>query len=122
MKNFKDKNQNKKVFQSWPVIIILAIVIVIFSYNLVIFYGKMQDTIHNKEIVERKILELENNKAKLENSIENLQKDSGIEENIRENFGLAREGEGVVVIVDDKDKIEEVVKKTFWEKVLSWFR
>ncbi|MDQ3245183.1 MAG: septum formation initiator family protein [bacterium] len=122
MKNFKDDNKKKNMLISWPFIIVLFVSIVVFSFNLVDFVGKMQETIKNKEIVQNRIIEIKNNKIKLENDIDKLQTDSGIEENIRENFGLVKDGEGLVVIVEDKSIIEVEQKESFWTKIKNWFR
>lgn len=122
MKKFKENNKIRNILESWPSLFILTVIILIFGYNLVVFFGKMQDTQNNKEIVQNKIIELEKNKEKLETDILNLQTNAGIEENIRENFGLAKQGEEVIVIVPNTDKVEEKKTEGFWEKVLSWFK
>ncbi len=88
--------------QSKPVLIFIGIVILVFIWNLFGFLNKMQDTARNKKIAEDKVAELEKAKAKLTSDIDKLNTNAGVEESIREKFGLAKEGEGLIVIVDEK--------------------
>lgn len=61
----------------------------------------MQGTAENKKIVENQITTLEQQKQKLTSDINNLNTDQGKEEIFRENFGLAKQGEGEIVILDN---------------------
>lgn len=121
MKNLKEQNKISKILISWPFIIILFVIVVIFIINLFSFSRKMQESIKNKEIVEQRIIEINKNKEKLQNNIKKLQSENGIEENIRENFGLIKEGEGVVVIVDNKNEVVPKEESTFWTKIRDLF-
>lgn len=106
MRNFQEKNKFKKFMQSKPVLILLFIVVVAFAWKVIGLTGKLQETYKNKKIEEQKISDLENRKEKLISDIEKLGTDKGKEEIIRENFGLVKEGEQVIVIVDDKNQPE----------------
>lgn len=63
----------------------------------------MVETGKNKKIVEDKIIALQQQKEKLSSDISNLQTDQGKEKIFRENFGLAKNGEDMIVIVEDKN-------------------
>ena len=84
--------------------------------------GKMTITGENKKIAENKIKELEQEKEKLSSDIAKLKTDAGIEESIREKFGLAKEGEGVIVIVEDKNKTEvsDIKPPGFLSSLFFW--
>ncbi len=92
----------RKVMESWPALTILAVLLIIFTWNVFSFFGKMIETGRNKKIAENKVAELENSKAVLSSDIATISTEKGVEETIREKFGLGKEGEGVVVIVEDK--------------------
>jgi cell division protein FtsB len=64
---------------------------------------KMDETTKNKQLVENKIIELEQSKEKLNSDINKLKTEQGVEESIREKFGLAKEGENMILVVDDKN-------------------
>lgn len=65
--------------------------------------NKMQVTIENRKIAENKVAELEKEKKRLSSDISKLKSQDGVEESIREKFGLAKEGEGMIVVVEDKN-------------------
>ena len=106
MRNFQEKNKLKKIMQSKPILIILAIIVILFIWNIVGLTGKLQETYKNKKIEQEKISDLEKRKEKLSTDIEKLGTDKGKEEAIRENFGMVKDGEQVIVIVDDKNQAE----------------
>ncbi|MEI8270399.1 MAG: septum formation initiator family protein [bacterium] len=121
MRNFQEKNKFKKFLQSKPVLVILTIMVFLFAWNIVNLTIKLQETYKNKNIEQQKIFELENRKIKLSTDIEKLGTDNGKEEVIRENFGMVKEGEQVVVIVDDKS-INEPEKKEKSGGIINFFK
>ena len=66
------------------------------------FFNKMRVTIDNRKLAESKVAELQKEKEKLSSDIARLKTDEGKEESIREKFGLAKAGEGEIVVVDEK--------------------
>lgn len=88
-------------------------------------FAKLQKTAKNKEMAEAKVLELRKTKESLSAEISALETEEGLEENIREKFGLAKEGEELIVVVDEKDVIseEESDRKNWFARFLdNWFR
>ena len=81
-------------------------------------------TRENRKIAENKVQELELEKEKLSSDIAKLKTEKGIEENIREKFGLAKEGEGMIVIVEDKNPQTEQndFSEGFFSFFKSWFK
>lgn len=125
MTNFQKKRGYKNILQSWPILMILAILLLLFTWGVVRFSIKMIETSKNRKIAETKILELEKAREKLSLDIESLKTDKGLEENIRERFGLAKEGEGLIVVVDDKTMPEEdnQPKRNWFMSIFdNWFR
>ena len=88
-------------------LIVLGIIILIFSWSVIRFWGKMAETRKNKEIAEAKTETLREQKGALRADIEKLETDRGKEEFFRENYGLAKEGEEVIIIVDKAPTAEE---------------
>lgn len=84
---------------------------------------KNRETAIAKEAARNELQSLEERQKKLEQDIKGLSTDKGIEKNIRQQFQVAKDGEGVVVIVNDDtkntpdDSVPE--KKSFLEKVFS---
>ena len=120
MRNFQDK-RNRHFWQSWPVLILLFILLVIFAWNVFDFWQKMQDTSKNRKIAEDKITQLKKQKEELSINIAKLNTDRGVEEVIRDKFGLVKEGEKMIVIVEDKNK-EVVEMPSKFSRFISFFK
>jgi cell division protein FtsB len=124
MRNFQEKKNKRKLMHSKPVLIILSILVLLFIYNVIKLANKAADTKRNREIAENKIIELQKQKEDLTKQIEKLNTEKGIEEDIREKFGLGKEGEGMIVIVDDESKNNnESAEKSggFWSFLKNLF-
>jgi len=110
MRKFQEKNKFKNFMRSKPVLVLLTIILIAFVWNIVNLTIKLEDTYKNKKIEQEKISDLENRKAKLSTDIDKLNTDKGKEEAIRENFGMVKEGEQVIVVVDDKNQTTDEPK------------
>ena len=102
---------------------LLGVLALMFAYGVIGFMGKMKETSRNRKIAEEKVAELSKQKEKLSSDIGKLQTEEGVEENIREKFGLAKEGEEVIVVVEDKNQLETLPAEPsgFWAWLKSWF-
>ncbi|MEI8174466.1 MAG: septum formation initiator family protein [bacterium] len=110
MKSFQQKKGLRNILYSRPVLVLLIILIFLFSYFLFGFMGKMELTMENRKIAENKVVQLKEQKERLVSDISKLNSNNGVEESIRDKFGLAKEGEGIVVIIDNKTE-PKVVKE-----------
>jgi len=106
MRNFQQKRVFRNILYSKPVLVFFVILLLIFAWSVIGFMGKMEMTIENRKIAENKVAELEKQKEEFSANIAKLKTDTGIEESIREKFGLAKDGEGEIVIVEDKNPPE----------------
>jgi len=113
--------------QSKPVLVLLSILLLFFAYGVIGFMGKMQATVDNKKIAENKLAELQAQQKELSFETAKLKTTSGIEASIREKYPVAKDGEGVIVIVDDKNPPEAPKQESggffsflfFWK---NWFK
>lgn len=126
MPNFKqEKSGWRRAMESRPVLILLAILVVVFAVSLVGFTRKMRETAKNKEIAEQKVADLEEEKNQLSDQTAKLQTDEGVEESIRDKFGLVRPGEGVIVITDPPDAAPDAGAQKpggFFSFIKKWFK
>lgn len=106
MRNFQEKKGLKYYMQSKPVLVLLTIIVIAFAWNITSLAGKLQETYKNKKIEQEKISDLKSRKEKLSYDINRLSTEEGKEEIIRENFGMVKEGEQVIVIIEDKNQTE----------------
>ena len=104
---------------------LLGILVLFFAWGVVGFMGKMEVTRENRKISENKVAELESEKVRLSSEIAKLKTDNGVEESVREKFGLAKEGEGLIIVVEDKNPPETAnARKSNWFISLftKWFK
>lgn len=127
MKSFQQKRGFRNIMYSRPILAILVILVIFFAWGVVGFMRKMVITIENRKITEDRVVELRKEKEKLSTGIAKLETEGGVEESIRDKFGLAKEGEGLIVVVDDKNKVEVLKEDSggflsslmFWK---NWFK
>ena len=116
--DFHEKRKLKKLIYSKPTLIILGLLVIWFSFAVFSMYKKERDT-RLKRIEQKGILdELKTREASLSEEIERLSTERGIEEEVRSKFEVGREGEEVIIIVDnpENDGVSEIEKKkTFWQ-------
>jgi cell division protein FtsB len=119
MRDFQERGKIRRLLESRPILILLAGILLFSLWNVFGFWRKMSETEKNRQIAEEKATELEANKAHLESEIQKLESKRGVEEVLREDYGLSREGEGVIVIVEDQNKADkEEDEKGFW----AWWK
>jgi cell division protein FtsL len=125
MRNFQKKGRFSRMMQSKFFLMFLGVIILFFFFSMFSFMNKMEETIRNKKTTEDKITELEKSKSKLNSDIAKLKTEEGIEDNIRNKFGLAKEGENMILIIDDKNQTEtskDSESTSFWSILKGWFR
>lgn len=124
MSNFQEKNPYKRFIHSKLGLIFLGIFLVFFTWNIIKFLLKANETARNRKIAEENVVKLEAQKERLNADIEKLKTDKGTEEIIRDKFGLAKQGEGLVVVVDtvNNKTSKESSQMTFWDRMKKWFK
>lgn len=126
MTKFKDNNY--KFWYSPMMLVVFFCVLVLFIYNTVGLIKKERQTANRKELVQDQIESLNKRKSSLEGDISNLETEEGKEEIIREKYQVAKEGEKMVIIVDNENNVdslkeEEIVDRHgFWNWVKRIFK
>ncbi len=105
VRNFQQKKGFKDILQSKPVLIFLGLLVLFFAWGVIGFMRKMVVTRENRIIAENKVVELQKQKDKLTSDIAKLKTPGGVEDSIRDKFGLVKPGEGEVVVVEDKNQL-----------------
>ena len=127
MKHLRKRKIKQRVY-SWPVVMLLVVVAFFFMTNTWDVYKKYSESRKNiAGLAESNQRALER-QEELKKQIGYLQSERGLEEEIRQKFNVAKEGEQVIVIVDPKIEeevdmqIEEGVLERWWSKVWDVFR
>ena len=103
----KERPLNKIVRQPFTYVVLLFLVFV-FSYSAIATYKKSKIAKLKTRQVEAELKDLTNQEANLKNSLNDMNTSFGIEKSLREKFGIIKEGEKAVIIVEEP--IEEPLK------------
>lgn len=112
MKNVESKKGNKKA-RILATFIICSIFCLVLLVSIVKMGSKLITLYENKKVVDEKIENLELQKSNLEESIDSLNTESGIEETLRDKYFVAKEGESIVVVVEEEPSESEEKDNTF---------
>ena len=124
MRNFQQKRRFQNILHSKIVLILLGLLALFFAWGVIGFMVKMETVKENRKLAEEKFLELEKKKLELSSQIARLNTEEGKEENIREKFGLAKEGEQLIVVVEDKNPPKPLEDESggFWGFLKNMFK
>jgi cell division protein FtsB len=87
-------------------------------------YRKSRESDQKKQNIERRIAELNEKQIDLEAKISELSTEEGIDALIREKYRVAKEGEQLVIILNEEKEIEEEgisTREGFWLKIRGIF-
>ena len=104
MSQLKSKNKIKRIIYSWPVLILLLLVILLVGKSVWGVYRSEEISSKNKQSSEERYEELTNKSDLVASEIEMLKTDKGVEMEIRDKFRVVKEGEQLAIIINsDKD-------------------
>lgn len=127
MREFSQKRKMWKKIYSIPVLILLLVILFFVLKGTWIIFMKSSYSHKQKIAVEAKLIALQERKNSIEKKIQRLNTETGVEEEIRSKYDVAKEGEKLIVIVDEEEKeINTEENKGFVNKffttVGSWFQ
>lgn len=123
MREFRERQKTKKMLYSAPVVLLLFILLI---FVLKGNWGAFQKVRASKAALEESEIRYEtmiSKKESIEEDIAHLETETGVEEELRVQFNVSKEGENTIVIVDEEE--EEIVvpeDKGFWKSAISWFK
>ena len=98
----RKRNNFKKIMRAPGVLLVVIVFSIILIGSTVSMASKSLETSKRKNLAEQEIKELALQKSELEREINNLQTEEGQEKIIRDKFRVTKDGEELVVVVDDK--------------------
>ena len=124
MTKWKDKN-NYKFWHTPIALALFFIFLVFFAYNIIGLVETERETSKKKEMVLDEIEDLKEREVSLLGDISKIETEEGKEEIIREKYQVAKEGEKMVVIVNEKKNVDNEVEEKdshgFWNWVKGIF-
>lgn len=125
MLDFKEKKKTRRFIYSTPVVAFLGIVFLFFSYNLFGLHKISEESQRKTNEAKAELRILEERKRDLEKRVSFLKTERGQESEIREKFMVGKEGEGVILLVDQPHSTTTKIappKPSFWSGFLDFFR
>lgn len=122
MKYFQSKNGVYSLYRSKLLLSLLVVVLLFFSFKIFDFANKAKIASENKDLAQDRLVELEQSKEKLQKEIESLKTEKGIEKSIRDKFGFAKEGEQLIMVIEEKQnkEIDESNSNGIWNTIKNW--
>jgi cell division protein FtsB len=123
MREFQERRMTRRITQSRFVGVAIFIVLAFLFKGTYSVYLKYRESTTRRAVAERQLKELEDRKALLSENIEKLATDKGVDEEIRRQLNMAKEGEEVALIVDRAGSAKEPVEKGehWWQKIFHLF-
>ena len=118
MFEFQEKRKFKSIVYSYPVVVVVFILVAVVGRSAWGVYQKEQESARNLLFVRSELKTLEERKAFLQEEVERLKTDQGIENEIRHKFQVAKDGESIVVIVPEaiqKEIATSTVERIWWK-------
>lgn len=120
MATFQQRRDPMRLMWRRVVAVVLLLLIALAVRGVWGAYKKSQDSYVLKVEAQAKLQDLEKREYELRADIANLRSEKGVEAELRERYDLAKDGEGVVVIVDPPAPPPEP-KPTTFQRFKSWF-
>lgn len=118
----KKTNKFQRVIHSLPFLLFLAALVVLVAVSAWNMYQTNQDTKQTVERLEEERQELVDRQNVVADAALDISTRRGLEEEIREKFSVAKEGERVIVLVDNPDRNATSTDQqhTWWQKTLDY--
>ncbi|MFA6339194.1 MAG: septum formation initiator family protein [Candidatus Paceibacterota bacterium] len=127
MREFREQRKIKKIIYSKVIVLILLVVLVIAANSTWKVYQKERESADKLSEIQKKYNDIKNREKDLANIVSRLKTDQGKEEEIRNKFQVAKDGEEVIILVDKSmasDSSQTIHQNFFskmWQKVKGVF-
>lgn len=121
MKKFESKKQIKGRVYSRSTLIILLVVIILLIRGVFTLYLRYRESVIMRADAEQRLGELRERESSLGSEIDKLNRDGGIEAEIRQKFNVVKPGEHVVIIVPEAEATTTAENKGFFENLWHKF-
>lgn len=115
---FYEKRKLKRIVYTRAAVVLLLMPTLLLAYATYNAFLKERQTAQRREAIAAELGALEKREQALQEEIERLSTDRGIEEEIRSKFDVGRKGEKLIVIVEPEQEAE--AQAEFKEKEDGW--
>ncbi|MES3005378.1 MAG: hypothetical protein V4664_00315 [Patescibacteria group bacterium] len=129
MREFQERRQMERKIKgriySKTTLFVLLCLLILTARGVINVYAKEKESRRGLERVELERSQLASRAENVKENGERLKTPGGMEAEIRSKFNVAKEGEGVIVIVDKVVQVPEPEEKgmieRFWDSIVSVF-
>ncbi len=122
MKRRGDKRLSRHPAVSYALLAVLIIVLGVLFWGVWGVYAKYHEAKGKKQALANEYSGIIEREDLLRNKLNKLSTPRGMEEEIRSKFQVAREGEGVLVLVNPEEQTSTTTPpQSIWDKVLDFF-
>ena len=126
MREFQDRHRRswRRLIASRLVQIFLILILILMGESVVHLYQRERVVAKEEEAVKHELALLEAKRAELSVEVTSLETERGVEEALRERFGVVKEGEKVINLVGVTATSTETTttNSSWWQKVVDWLR
>lgn len=122
---FQEQRRIRKLLHSRYALVILIILMLLSARAVWGIYVKYEKSRAITEKARADLAQLEERQRNLALSIEGLKTEEGKERELRDRFGVVKEGETLVVLIDNNPTTQKPLKKddrSFWQKILDYIK
>lgn len=121
----EQKRRFRKMLYSKISIIFLLAICVFLAKGLVGVHDKARESMDRRNLSAGRLSQLSAREEQLKKEIERLESRVGLEEELRNRYSFSKEGEKMIVIVDESEKkasknVED--EQEIHEKIATWFK
>lgn len=122
MQNHPNKKK-RKFWGSWRCNMLLIVATIFAMYSVISSVSEYRLAREKFKNSEEDLSNLNQNKERLENSLASISTEFGQEQAIRDKFNVVKDGEGLIIIVDEKkgDGSGASSESGFFSFIKSWF-
>lgn len=126
MNGFQQKRKLRKFLYSKGMLLALSVISVIFAQSTWKLWQRERETARETEALGNELAALVAKESTLSTRVAALKTERGVEEAIREKFKVAKQGEGVVVVVDPREKDDTMGETNpflaWWKGIKKFFK
>lgn len=124
MLDIQQKRKLRSFMYNKFTLLTLFILVIVSVHSAWVVYDKKMESESLMNRSKQRVDELRKREEDLNQKIERLDTEVGIEEEIRSKFSVTKENENMVIVVPKEEKIatSAPMKITIWAKLMSYFK
>ena len=119
MLDFQQKRKVRNVLYHRATLVVMLLLVLLLARSTWLVWQKKQESEEMRRVSLQSVEELRARNDTLQSKIDKLDTDSGVEQEIRAKYSVVKEGENMVVVVEDPDsKPATTTGETgFWQTI-----